>query len=362
MKSYRNSFDERRVELLKEHYDFNEETKVFDIALHYQKTSDLFVESFDLNKKKMMKSEIVEQIGDLLNDIPTGYKAEFSIVIDDYEGISHQEILDAFNNALKFRATRFKVDNKRKYQKVGILILTGLFFIALMILGEILSWWSSEGSANSRLIAYLLDTLGCVLIWEGLYSALVERTEAVALGYRLSTRIKSIGLYRNDNSEQALISEGGDVIFSINRDKRGKVVGSMFLFVSGFALVGSGILNFMFTLPTLISGLSVTNNNVVLVLMFVLQVIFSISLVGLGFLAIEVFNENYRHFILIAVFSSLMLVFLIIFTTLLFIAGPSAQEVVTASISIAVMILYIVGFALTAYHRKEDISKAVKKR
>ena len=170
---YRNCQQERRVELLKEQYDFDEATKTFDIVLHFPRASDIFDERLDLLRKRVMKDEILEMVANLLSDVPKGYKADLSLVIDDYEDVPAGEILDAFHNVLKFRFNRFQDAKRKKYHKVGALVLIGVFLIALMILGEVMQWWGGE-TIQGRLLSYVIDTAGCVLIWEGLYSAIFD--------------------------------------------------------------------------------------------------------------------------------------------------------------------------------------------
>ena len=138
---YRNAVEERRVELLQKYYDFDETTKTFDIVLHFRRASEIFDERYDLMKKRVMKDDILEEVATRIHDIPKGYKAELSLVIDDYEDISYEEILEAFHSVLNFRVIRFKRTRRRKYHKVGALVLIGMALIALMILGEILQWW-----------------------------------------------------------------------------------------------------------------------------------------------------------------------------------------------------------------------------
>ena len=347
--------EERRVELLKEHYDFDEASKTFDIVLHFQKASDIFNERFDLIKKRVMKEEIVEEVASLLSDIPKGYKAEFSLVIDDYEDISAQEILDAFHRVLKIRLARFKVANLRKYHKVGILTLVGTFLISLMIVGELMKWWDSE-SVQGRLVSYLLDTAGCVFIWEGLYSALLERSRDAALGFVLATRLSAIGLYHNDGTDKAVLSEKTGDVLVFEKEKLGKRVGSLFLYLSGFFLVGTGVIGVMLRAPMLSSVIASSGTSALVIAL--LELVSSIFLCGLGFLAIKIFNENYRYFALTAVASVLVLALVIVSFVSLFLSPATPVNIIASSASLAAMILFIVGFGLSLYHHRRDVKKA----
>ena len=353
---YRNCMEERRVELLKQHYDYDEQTKTFDIVLHYAKASDLFNESLDLIKKKMMKEEVVEQIADLLTDIPNGYKAELSLVIDDYENIPYQEILDAFHNVINVRFSRYKGANIRRYHKVGILVVIGAFLIALMIAGETLSWWGGE-TVDGRLISYMLDVAGCVLIWEGLYSALLEKTQDAVLGYALSRRLSSVGLYFNDGSDEAVLSEKNGEVLIIQREPLAKKTGAMFLYLSGFFLIGAGVVGIMLHAPSMVE--LVRLNGGLAIAFSLAELIFSAFLCGLGLLAIKMFNEDYRFFILTAIITVILGVFAVLSVVSLFFGKNKPVSIVTAIVSLVAMIFYVVGFALSTHYHKADIKRTL---
>ena len=356
---YRNCLEGRQVELLKEQFEFNEETKTFDIVLHFAKASDIFNERLDLLKKRVMKDEVIEEVASMLNDIPRGYKADLSLVIDDYEDIPYQEILDAFNNVLRNRFIRLKRDSRRKYYKVGIIVTIGAFLISLMILGEIMQWWGGE-TIQGRLISYLIDTAGCVCIWEGLYSALLERTTDAALGYVLATRLSSIGLYRNDGSDQALLSERNGEVVVIEKDRLGLRAGSMLLYLSGFFLLGAGVFGFMLRAPLMASIVS-TGGEAAIILIALFELISSFFLCGLGFLAIAMFNENYRYFIFTSIAAVLILGLVIGSFVSLFTGQSSPASIISSVVSLIAMTFFVVGFVLTTYYRRRDIKKTLHK-
>ena len=353
---YRDSLEERQVELLKQYYEYDETTKTFDIVLHFSSANEIFSERHDLLKKRVMKEEIVEEAAGLINDVPKGYKAELSLVIDDYEGIPCEEILEAFHNVLNIRVIRFKKERRRKYQKVGALVLIGMSLIALMILGEVMKWWGGE-SMEGRLVSYALDTAGCVLIWEGLYSALLERTSEAALGHAISSKLSSIGLYHNDGSDQALLTErNGDVVM-IEKEKLSKKAGSTFLYLSGFFLVGVGVIRILLRAPALAS--IIAEYPAFIIFAAVMELVASCLLCGLGFLAITMFNENYRYFILTSIATVFLLLLVVLSFVSLFLGSANASTIISASISLAVMILYAIGFGLSAYHHRDDIKRTL---
>ena len=358
MIKYRDHIEQRRVEMLQQYYAFDEETKTFDVTLHFESAHDLFNEHLNLMKKRVMKDEVVEEVASLLRDIPKGYKAKLSLAIDDYGDIPYEEILDAFHNALNLRLTRFHLTQRKKFYKVGTLMLIGTFLIALMILGEILHWWGGE-AIEGRLVSYLLDTAGCVLIWEGLYSALLERDKDASLGYVLSSRLSSIALYQKDTSGQALWTENKDDVVVVDRPSRGKNAGSICLYLSGFFLAGVGVIGILLRAPLLAEIISVSG--VMAAVAALLELLSSFFLCGLGFLAIMMYRENYRYFILTSIISVFLLALVILSFVSLFLATGSMVNVITSVASLLAMILFVIGFGLSTYYHRHDIVKTFRK-
>ena len=359
---YRNCRQQRRVELLKEHYEFDEASKTFDIVLHFQKASDIFNERLDLLKKRVMKEEILEEVANLLSDIPKGYKADLSLVIDDYEGIPYAEILDAFHNILKIRLNRFQAAKASKYYKVGALVLIGILMIATMILGEVMQWWGGE-SIEGRLVSYVIDTAGCVLIWEGLYSALLERSHDAALGHTLSTRLSTIGLYRNDGSDEALLLERNGEAVIVEKEKLGQKAGASCLYLSGFVLVGAGLIGVVLRVPLYASMLTTSGSGpLVFSLLLFMELFSAFVYCGLGFLAITMFNENYRHFVITSIAAVIVFVLVVASIVALFLGQNTPVNIITAVISFLAMALFVIGFGLSTYHHRHDIKKTMLRR
>ena len=78
--------DEQTIRTLTRYYPLNEETNSFEIALHYEKASDLFEENTDtFERPSRISDSITDRMSEVLDDIPKGYSADISIRVDDYE-------------------------------------------------------------------------------------------------------------------------------------------------------------------------------------------------------------------------------------------------------------------------------------
>jgi hypothetical protein len=69
--------EEQTIRTLAKYYPLNEATNTFEIALRYEKVSDLFEENTDtLERSSRISEGITDQMAEMLDDIPKGYSAD----------------------------------------------------------------------------------------------------------------------------------------------------------------------------------------------------------------------------------------------------------------------------------------------
>ena len=169
--------EEQTIRALKRYYPLNEDTHTFEIALRYEKASDLFEENTDtLEKASRVSDSITDRMSEILDDIPNGYSADVSIRVDDYEGYSSEQLMDGLKDTLFLRHRRFLREATRNGLKTGGLLVAGIVMILILTIGKQIGWWGGEDTI-SEILTYMLDTLGCVLIWEGLTMAFLEEPD-----------------------------------------------------------------------------------------------------------------------------------------------------------------------------------------
>ena len=228
-----------KVSRLSEYYSLDEKNKVFEIPLHYEKASDLFIGNVEYLDKPKISDETTNSMAEMLDDIPEGYKADFSVTIDDYQDIPSSKILQGIIDALTFRHLRFVQENTRKGIKVGLLMFIGASFILLKTYGIIFDWWG-DGTVNSDMLTYILDIFGCVLIWESVYALFVDRSEEIDFERAISRKVHSIRLY-DENNEGILAQEDSRNIMSIMSRNKRKLVSNHMLLLSGFSLLALAV-------------------------------------------------------------------------------------------------------------------------
>ena len=194
--------EEQTIRTLAKYYPLNEATNTFEIALRYEKASDLFEENTDtLERSSRVAEGITDQMAEMLDDIPKGYSADVSIRVDDYEGYSAEQLMDGFKDALFLRHRRFLHEATRDGMKMGAMLASGIVMILVLTIGRQIGWWGGDDTV-SEILTYLLDTLGCVLIWEGLYMAFLNESEEYDFEQKISHKISSISFWQ-DNKDRA---------------------------------------------------------------------------------------------------------------------------------------------------------------
>lgn len=228
--------EEQTIRTLARYYPLNEETNTFRISLRYEKASDLFEENADtLDKASRISDSITDRMSEMLNDIPNGYSADVSIRVGDYEEYSSEQLMDGFKDALFFRHRRFLHEETQNGLKTGGLIVAGIIMILILTIGKQIGWWGGDDTI-SEVLTYMLDTLGCVLIWEGLYMAFVEESEEYAFEQKISRKVSSISFYQEDIS-RAAASESRESISALMAINRKRLLTKRLLLFGGFSLI-----------------------------------------------------------------------------------------------------------------------------
>ncbi|MBQ9810146.1 MAG: hypothetical protein IJM52_03210 [Spirochaetales bacterium] len=325
---------------LSEYYDYDEKKKVFEIPLHYEKASDLYCPNVDFKEKPNISDETTDNMVDLLQDIPDGRKAEFSITIDDYEGIAPGKVLEGINDALALRHLRFIHEDTAKGIKVGMLMFFGASLILLKTYGILFGWWG-EGNVSSDLFTYILDIFGCVLIWESIYGVFVDRSEEIAFEKAISKKVHAIKLY-DESGNKALSGEGSSSLITIMGRNKKKQISNRLLLLSGFSLLAASISDLLWTIQ---NASTYTEFGLLSVIVAaVIGLISALVIARVGFVAISIYRGRFTKNITGAILTVIMLGILVGNIVTL---NISAREVMISTIfKIIVEAAFVVGLVL----------------
>ena len=119
--------------------------------------------------------------------------------------------------------------------KMGAMLVSGIVMILVLTIGRQIGWWGGDDTV-SEILTYLLDTLGCVLIWEGLYMAFLNESEEYDFEQKISHKISSISFWQ-DNKDRAAASESRENISALMAVNRKILLAKRLLLFSGFSLL-----------------------------------------------------------------------------------------------------------------------------
>ena len=330
-----------QIELLKKYYPLDEKRKVFDIVLHYEKASELFDTDVESITPKM-KDEIVRKVVDIVEDIPHGYKADISLVIDDYEAYDKKVVLDSFNDLLFLTKYRFNKENKAKWFKVGILILTGIMLIFIKSLLAVNNFWGmlDNSEVSQSVILIVTEISGWVFIWESVSLLFLRGSDFLRYGKLMLSKIPNIELYKG-NEEKALAKESSkDIATSMLSNDLGRRVGSILLLFAGFAIIGLGFA----TLITSITSFNPSSDYAVFELIFDCIVVAIKFLTGFAAVKLYIGKEKYK--VPVIVVASIDFVFIVLGIVGLFINGLTVKNLILLITSSLVNSAYVIGVIL----------------
>lgn len=234
-------------------------------------------------------------------------------------------------------------EKSRKGMQVGTLLVVGIALIVLMIVGDYSGIWGA-GNEVSEIYIYLLDTFGCVLIWESVYSIFVERSDEIYFERTILKKIHSIEIHDRATGE-ILASEASESISYQMTGNRRKILSNILLLIGGFSLISLAV----FGLIQCISDIHVMIDSgfPVFILTVFLRLVSSVISACVGFMALRVYRGKHRHHVWGTV-ATLLMLFLLVGNAISLIGTEeaSAADIILLVFYIFSEATFIVGIAL----------------
>ena len=344
--------EEQTIRTLTRYYPLNEDTNTFEVALRYEKASDLFDENTDtLEKASRISDSITDRMSEMLDDIPNGYSADVSIRVDDYEGYSPEQLMDGIKDALFFRHRRFLREATQNGLKSGVLIVAGIVMILILTIGKQIGWWGGDDTL-SEILTYMLDTLGCVLIWEGLYMAFVEEPEEYVFERKISHKVSSISFYQ-ENKNRAAASENRESISALMEINRKKLLTKRLLLIGGFSLI---CLMAAWVLQTLGIIINPEKFGEKVTVELILDMVVALLVGAAGVLSLRAYEEKLRNSPIVLTFAAVILYPIVNAFIMLFREGNSLApiETILAIFIIVAGLTFLTGYGMYYIQSMQD--------
>ena len=344
--------EEQAIRTLARYYPLNEETNTFEITLHYEKASDLFEENTDtLEKASRISDSITDRMSEAMDDIPDGYSADVSIRVDDYEGYSSEQLMDGIKDALFFRHCRFLHESTQNGLKIGGLIVAGIVMFLILTVGRQIGWWSGDDTV-SEIVAFMLDTLGTVLIWEGFNRAFVDEPEEYVFERKISHKVSSISFYQ-ENKDRAAASENREGISALIAINRKKMITKRLLLIGGFSLICLMAAWVLQTLGIIINP-DIFGEKVTLEL--ILDMLVAIVVGAAGVLSLRAYEGKLRNSPIVLVFAAVILYPIANAFIMLFRGGSKLApiETILAIFIIVAGLTFLTGYGMYYIQSRKD--------
>lgn len=233
--------NKRQIELLEKYYNIDNDKKIINIDLHYQKTSDILLTNEGNNDYPLFRNEIIETINNSIERTPRDYKANIILDIEDYENYKPKQIIESFNDTLELGQYSARRGKQLKNLIASILILVGIILLFFMIIGKNNNWF--EEGIKSDIISEVIDIAAWVFIWEAVTMIFLEQPEQNKFALKIRRKVVQITMLKKGNNEPLYLENTNSIFNNWEGESKIKSVGRNCLLISSSAYLFLALFN-----------------------------------------------------------------------------------------------------------------------
>lgn len=250
MEKHEDKLHRRQVELMKKRFEVDEEKRIVNLALNYEKATDLLLTNID-TKVPTFNRDKFASLKDLISEFPLDYKVNLDIKIDDYEDYNPEEILEGFNDAVELTVYSGNKDHRRKWVQITFLLVAGILVLFFIARGLIQDWKGiSETAAN--VTKEILEITAWVFVWEAVSLAFLRPSEDRIISLTLAHRLNNV-TFKDKTGNITAKEHYFESYENSYKEKKGLVFGKYSLLVSGAAFFALGTANLITLLMNLVT-------------------------------------------------------------------------------------------------------------
>lgn len=352
-----NGSTQNHIDLLKEYYAYDEDSKVFTIPLCYEKVEDILdMNVLDCKNHPRFKKEVLEEACELLMGLPTGTKADLCLRIKDYQGYDPDVLLESFNKAISLNQYRSRLEQKRSGITATILALVGAFILFLYIYGKHNGWFGNDVEGMGyEFVTEILDIVGWVFIWEAVSVIFLYGNDYRSINAGLFIKINQIGFYDETGKNLLSKEELKDQAKMMARSKRWEAVGRNLVLVGSAAMLMYGAFSIYTWVHALIYQPVTRDEQVAFIAICIIGIVLGLLclLLGAGGLCLYMDKPYLRRFTTVMVYVlGIYLIFYIISITV----SGDLSSASSIAFPMIVYVLFAFGYFL-AKHFGDDNKK-----
>lgn len=183
----------RELEVLSHYYQVDYEKQVVTIPAHFHKASEIILNYIGDKKHPVIVDGFLEDLSKISHSIPAPFQVSVSLTIDDYEGYSHNAIMNSMQDALEVFNYNIKKQRNVNHIKMSLLIAAGVVIFAWLFYVCSFKFFEEEETLHNT-IHEIIYTIACVLLWEGVYILFLPEQKYESVSFSILQKIKEIAL------------------------------------------------------------------------------------------------------------------------------------------------------------------------
>ena len=363
---------EREIELLNKYYDVDEEKKIVNIPLKFEKASDMIEDKIINKKNYIIDNDLLADMTTTLKRLPVGYTVNYEFNINDYENYDRKKIVESFNDALELNNYNLAREKRRKFLAAAIFLITGISILFVVFTLKANKFFEQFDSGD--VISEVFDIFGWVFIWEFITIMFLTPSELDVNSRVFRLKVRSISFYDGDDNLIETV-DCGITYFDWEDERRVEKIAKTFLLISGSAFLTfgvTGIVSSIFETKNLIdlyNGLAEAGENKTeaMLLIIVLESIglgaYLVEAVG-GVMSLALYSgRRSKHITRFTTFFAVMLLLIIVLNifTISAVDTNSFRLIFNLVVSIVLTLLYSVAYiALRIINRGQKKKKSTK--
>lgn len=333
----------RQNELLAKYYDLDENSKLINVFLHYEKASDILDINVGNPNYPKFQDEVLDKINSIIENSKPGYKVQINFEIEDYEDYTPRNIIDSFNDTLEMK--QYSSRRKRQFKELtaSILVLIGTLLLLLMAVINKENFITNE--TNAEIFSEIVDIVAWVFIWEAASMLFLEHSEQAKFALIIRKKVSKIGLYQKNNQIPLAVENSSQIFKKWENEGRIKRLGKYCTLISSFAFIFLAFYSIYSTYLILKANPDITS-----IIVYSLVLIFSFTiplLAGLGGIAMFLGrNSKIRKVVgVYAYFLTIMIIIGIVSSIL----NNDLATIISSIFSLIIDIFYVLGYVVEKY-------------